>query len=64
MLVNTSFNIRGEPIVCTPHAALRCFRATDMDALVLEDCVLHKRDLGPPADESAQEQYRASFQPD
>jgi carbamoyltransferase len=64
MLVNTSFNVRGEPIVCTPHDALRCFRATDMDALVLEDCVLHKHDLGPPADESTREQYRASFQPD
>jgi carbamoyltransferase len=64
MLVNTSFNIRGEPIVCTPHDALRCFRATDLDALVLEDCVLHKRDLGPSAYEPARERYRASFPPD
>ena len=39
VLVNTSFNVRGEPIVCTPQEAYRCFRATDMDALVLEDCV-------------------------
>ena len=42
MLVNTSFNVRGEPIVCTPQEALRCFHATDMDALVLEDFVLEK----------------------
>lgn len=42
VLVNTSFNIRGEPIVCTPEEALRCFMATDMDYLVLENCVLEK----------------------
>ena len=40
VLVNTSFNVRGEPIVCTPQDAYRCFLATDMDVLVLEDCVL------------------------
>jgi carbamoyltransferase len=45
ILVNTSFNVRGEPIVCTPQDAFRCFLATDMDALVLEDFVVHKRDL-------------------
>ena len=39
VLVNTSFNVRGEPIVCTPEDAYRCFLATDMDALVLEDIV-------------------------
>src|SRR4030095_4714780 len=37
VLVNTSFNVRGEPIVCTPQDAYRCFLGTDMDALVLED---------------------------
>jgi carbamoyltransferase len=47
MLVNTSFNVRGEPIVCSPEDALRCFRATDMDTLVLEDLVLHKEDFRP-----------------
>ena len=45
ILVNTSFNVRGEPIVCTPRDALRCFLATDMDALVLEDFVLLKDGL-------------------
>ena len=64
VLVNTSFNIRGEPIVCTPENAIDCFRGTDMDALVLEDCVLEKRDLAWAADETARERYRAQFQLD
>ena len=42
VLVNTSFNVRGEPIVCTPADAYRCFVATEMDALVVEDHVLLK----------------------
>jgi carbamoyltransferase len=42
IVVNTSFNIRGEPIVCTPEDAYRCFLATDMDCLVLEGHVLLK----------------------
>jgi carbamoyltransferase len=42
VIVNTSFNIRGEPIVCTPEDAYRCFMATDMDVLVLENHVLRK----------------------
>jgi carbamoyltransferase len=40
VLVNTSFNVRGEPIVCTPIDAFRCFMATAMDALVLGECLL------------------------
>jgi carbamoyltransferase len=44
VLVNTSFNVRGEPIVCTPEDAYRCFLRTDLDALVLEDLVLRKAD--------------------
>jgi carbamoyltransferase len=40
VLVNTSFNVRGEPIVATPEDAYACFARTEMDALVLEDCVL------------------------
>ena len=42
VLINTSFNVRGEPIVCTPGQAHRCFMATDMDVLVLERFVLRK----------------------
>lgn len=43
-LVNTSFNVRGEPIVCTPEDAYRCFMRTEMDYLVLENCLLAKPD--------------------
>ncbi len=42
MVVNTSFNVRGEPIVCTPQDSYRCFMRTEMDFLVLETCVLDK----------------------
>ena len=44
VIVNTSFNVRGEPIVCTPEDALQCFLATDMDVLVLEDLLLFKEE--------------------
>ncbi len=42
VIVNTSFNVRGEPIVCTPEDAYRCFMRTEMDVLVLENYVLYK----------------------
>jgi carbamoyltransferase len=42
VLINTSFNVRGEPIVCTPQDAIRCFMRTDMDVLVLGNYVLYK----------------------
>ncbi len=44
LLVNTSFNVRGEPIVCSPRDAYQCFMRTEMDFLVLEDCILWKRE--------------------
>ena len=47
VLVNTSFNVRGEPIVCTPEDAYRCFMRTEMDVLVLENYVLKKEDQKP-----------------
>jgi len=47
VLVNTSFNVRGEPIVCSPRDAYRCFMRTGMELLVLEDCVL-QRAAQPP----------------
>jgi carbamoyltransferase len=47
VLVNTSFNVRGEPIVCTPEDAYLCFMRTEMDVLVLEDCILHKSEQPP-----------------
>lgn len=52
VLVNTSFNVRGEPIVCTPADAYRCFMRTEMDFLVLENCLLDKRDQKPLAGDS------------
>jgi carbamoyltransferase len=51
VIVNTSFNVRGEPIICTPQDAYRCFMRTDMDALVLEDFILYKHEQ-PPWEES------------
>ena len=42
VIVNTSFNVRGEPIVCTPEDAYRCFMRTEMDCLVLENIILYK----------------------
>ncbi len=42
VIVNTSFNVRGEPIVCTPQDAYQCFMRTEMDLLVLENCILDK----------------------
>jgi carbamoyltransferase len=64
VLVNTSFNVRGEPIVCTPEDAYRCFLATDMDALVLEDVVLTKDEAARAAGREAREAYLAQFQLD
>ena len=42
-IINTSFNVRGEPIVCSPKDAFRCFMRTEMDVLVLENQILHKK---------------------
>ncbi len=44
VIVNTSFNVRGEPIVCAPEDSYRCFMRTEMDALALETCLLDKQD--------------------
>jgi carbamoyltransferase len=47
VLVNTSFNVRGEPIVCTPEDTYKCFMRTKMDVLVMEDCILYKEEQPP-----------------
>lgn len=47
MVVNTSFNVRGEPIVCTPEDAFRCFMGTGLDLLVIEGTLLRKEDQDP-----------------
>lgn len=44
VIVNTSFNVRGEPIACTPEDAYKCFMRTEMDTLVMEDCILYKEE--------------------
>jgi carbamoyltransferase len=60
VIVNTSFNIRGEPIVCTPQDAYRCFMGTNMDALVLENVLLIK-DEQRPTHRVDVEAYQKSF---
>ena len=64
VIVNTSFNVRGEPIVCTPEDAYRCFLATDMDMLVLEDFVLRKERIERKLAEAEREKHLAQFQLD
>jgi carbamoyltransferase len=61
VIVNTSFNVRGEPIVCTPADAYRCFMRTEMDVLVLEDCLLYKADQKPLAGDT---DWRKEFELD
>ena len=59
VLVNTSFNVRGEPIVCTPEHAYTCFMRTEMDYLVLGDFILDKREQGAFVDSGAwQEEFQ------
>ena len=60
MVVNTSFNVRGEPIVCTPEDAFRCFMGTEIDLLVAGDCVAEKENQDP----ALKRDYRDDFDPD
>jgi carbamoyltransferase len=60
VLVNTSFNVRGEPIVCTPEDAFRCFMGTGLDLLVVGRCVLRKEQQDP----ARRLDYRAAFAAD
>jgi carbamoyltransferase len=60
VLINTSFNVRGEPIVCDPAEALRCFWGTEMDVLVLEDFVI-RRKVQTHAPEVDRKQYLSAF---
>ncbi|MBW3600924.1 MAG: hypothetical protein KY475_27120, partial [Planctomycetes bacterium] len=63
VIINTSFNVRGEPIVCTPRDAYQCFMATNMDVLVLERFVLLKSEQ-PQARQHEIDEYLARFQLD
>jgi carbamoyltransferase len=60
VLVNTSFNVRSEPIVCTPEDAFRCFMGTDIELLVAGNCVARKEDQ----DQSLCVDYKGMFEPD
>jgi len=60
VLINTSFNVRGEPIVCTPQDALRCFMGTEMDVLVLENYIVRRVDQ-EDMPEVDRDQYLSAF---
>jgi carbamoyltransferase len=57
VVVNTSFNVRGEPIVCTPEDAFRCFMGTDLDVLVVGNCVFKKEQQNKSLIENYKEKY-------
>jgi carbamoyltransferase len=63
VMINTSFNVRGEPIVCSPEDAYHCFMGTDMDVLVLEHGILLKEEQ-PTAAAPDRESYLAQFELD
>jgi carbamoyltransferase len=63
VIINTSFNVRSEPIVCSPEDAYRCFMATNMDALVIDDFLMLKDDQ-PKAKQHEIDTYLAQFQLD
>ena len=60
VVVNTSFNVRGEPIVCTPADAFGCFMGTDLDCLAIGNCFLRKEEQAP----TLKREYADSFEPD
>ena len=61
VIVNTSFNVRSEPIVCSPEDAYTCFMRTDMDYLVLESCLIDKKNQPPLEDK---ENWRKKYELD
>jgi carbamoyltransferase len=61
VLINTSFNVRGEPIVCTPEDAYRCFMRTEMDCLIMENVMLFKQDQEPIRNDN---DWKQEFAPD
>jgi carbamoyltransferase len=64
LMINTSFNVRSEPIVCTPMDAYRCFLMTEMDTLVIDKYVLHKAEQPKAADTTERERYLKRFEQD
>ncbi len=63
VIINTSFNVRGEPIVCTPADAYRCFMGTNMDVLVVDNFILYKTEQ-PEASRAGAHEYLARFELD
>jgi carbamoyltransferase len=60
VLVNTSFNVRGEPIVCTPEDAFACFMGTEIEMLSIGNCILRKEEQNP----ALARDYKDAFEPD
>ncbi len=60
VLVNTSFNVRGEPIVCTPEDAFRCFMGTEIEMLAVGNCILRKDEQNP----ALRQDYKDAFELD
>jgi carbamoyltransferase len=60
VIVNTSFNVRGEPLVCSPEDAFRCFMGTEIEMLVVGQCVLRKEQQDP----SLKLNYETAFELD
>jgi carbamoyltransferase len=60
VLVNTSFNVRGEPIVCTPEDAFRCFMGNELDLLAIGNCLLRKSEQDP----NLKQDYSTAFELD
>jgi len=58
VLVNTSFNVRGEPIVCTSEDAFRCFMGTNIEMLVVGNCILRKENQDPTLTKSYKDKYK------
>ena len=61
VIINTSFNVRGEPIVCTPQDAYLCFMRTNMDYLILGNCLLDKAEQQPLTEDT---DWKAEFELD
>jgi len=63
VIINTSFNVRGEPIICSPEDAYRCFMGTNMDVLVVDSFILYKTEQ-PAAHRAGSDEYLARFELD
>ena len=64
VLINTSFNVRGEPIVCTPEDAYRCFLATDMDVLIVGRHIVYRQEQKRKVGRLERKRHLAQFQLD